>query len=97
MVTEGHLDDRMALHGAVEHRSLEERLATCESMLGVHGGRLDVLDAALAAHAEEEVEVEYINVEESPGAWVETAEVEDAPSAEITEDESGRTEDSGVA
>lgn len=99
MVSPEHLNDRFALHGAVEHRSVEERLAEvdkrlaeCERLLGVHGGRLDGLDAGLAAHVDEPVEVVYTEIEESPGAEVDIAEAENAASADIAESESGEAE-----
>ena len=92
MVTPEHLNDRFALHGAVEHRSVEERLTECERLLGEHGGRLDGLDAGLAAHVDEPVEVVYTEIEDSPGAEVDIAEAEDAASADVAESESGEAE-----
>ena len=90
MVSPEHLNDRMALHSATDHRSVEERLAACEAALGLHGDRLDGLDAALAAHAAEPIEI--VEVEDSPEAEVEVTEDENGTQADVTEEERGEAE-----
>lgn len=90
MVSPEHLNDRMALHSVTEHRSVEERLAACEMALAAHGDRLDGLDAALAAHAEEPIEI--VEVEDSPEAEVEVTEDENGTQTDVAEEERGETE-----
>ena len=98
MVSDAHLHDYMDLHNATAHRTVEERLAACEAALAEHGGRMDGLDAALAVHAAEPVEVTYVDVDESPNAEVDVAEAGDAAQADIAESESGDAEtESGAA
>jgi hypothetical protein len=81
------------LHLLREHRELGDRLTECERILAEHGLSLSDLGAALAAHADEPVELVEVEVEDSDGAQVdiEQADAEAEPggaaAADAGEDE----------
>lgn len=94
MVSPEHLNAELEVHRLTDHRSAEERLLACEELLAAHGLRLDAFDAALTAHAAEEIEIVEVDVEDSPDASVEVT----APEAEATGgDAASGSDDAGAS